>query len=189
MPSKIIAVITIILISFGLADASPMPKDSIPVLSRPAPEFHLKDLEGKVVSLTDFRGKVIVLDFWATWCVPCQQSFPGIEKAMNHFTGDQDVVFLFIDTRETSPDYPQVVKAQLKKNHYNFHVVFDETGPSGLQNKLYLMYDMPGIPTKFIIDAKGIIRYQFAGFNSKQTAGESALELIRFVERTKAMAN
>jgi len=192
MPQKTILMIIVFLSSLtGLAKASRLTtaKDSLPVLNRPAPEFRLKDTEGKIVSLSDFKGKVVVIDFWATWCVPCRQSFPAMEKALNHFKGQGDVVFLFIDTRETSPNFKKLVKMQMKKNQYPFNVVFDETGPDGLQNKQYLIYNMPGIPTKFIVDAKGIIRYQLVGFNPKQSDDENAAELITFVEHTKTMAN
>jgi len=190
MPQKIVLMIAVALFLHAApAKAGRLLtwRDSVPVLNRPAPEFRLKDLDGKIVSLSEFRGKVVVLDFWATWCVPCQQSFPAMEKARNHFAPNEDVVFLFIDTRETSPGFQQIVKAQMKKNRYPFHVIFDEAGPAGLQNKQYLIYGMPGVPTKFIIDANGIIRYQLIGYNPKQTAEESAEELIGLVERTKAM--
>ncbi|TWR26345.1 TlpA family protein disulfide reductase [Mucilaginibacter pallidiroseus] len=192
MPQKIILMIAVALFSYAApAKAGRLlrSRDSVPVLNRPAPEFHLKDLEGKVVSLSAFRGKVVVLDFWATWCVPCQQSFPAMEKALNHFSPDKDVVFLFIDTRETLPGFQNTVKAKMKKNRYPFHVVFDEAGPAGLQDKQYLLYGMPGVPTKFIIDANGVIRYQLIGYNPRQSAEESAGELIGLVERTKAMTN
>ena len=190
MPQKIILIITVVLFwctSITQAGQLLPAADSLPVLNRPAPEFHLKDLEGKVVSLSDFKGKVVVLDFWATWCVPCQQSFPGMVKAINHFADNKDVVFLFIDTREKSPDFPKLAAAQMKKNRYPFHVVFDETGPAGQHNKQYLKYGMPGIPTKYIIDAKGIIRYELIGFDPRQSHEENAAELINVVERTIAM--
>jgi len=192
MSQKIILLVALVLFSYAApAKAGSLftPQDSVPVQNRPAPEFHLKDLEGKVVSLSNYKGKVFVLDFWATWCVPCQQSFPAIEKALNHFALNKNVVFLFIDARETSPGFQKIVKAQMKKNQYDFHVIFDETGPAGLQNMQYLAYGMPGIPIKFIIDANGINRYQLIGYNLKQSAAESSAELISFVERTKAMVN
>ncbi|TDO20282.1 TlpA family protein disulfide reductase [Pedobacter duraquae] len=175
----------------GLAQAKSLviAADSVPVLNRPAPEFHLKNLDGKIVSLSDFKGKIVVLDFWATWCVPCQESFPAMEKAQKYFADNNNVVFLYIDTRETSADFLKIVKAQMKKRQYPFHVLIDETGPAGLQNKQYLIYGMPGIPTKYIIDKKGIIRYELIGFNPKQSADENAAELINLVERTKTMGD
>jgi peroxiredoxin len=191
MSKKYILIITLIMLSyttFAKISAIPVLQDSLPILNRAAPYFQLKDFEGKVVSLSDYKGKVVVLDFWATWCVPCQQSFPAVHKAVKHFAGNQEVVFLFIDTREISSNVKELAKAQMKKNQYPFHVLFDETGPTGLQNKQYLIYDMPGIPTKFIIDRKGIIRYQLIGFNPKQSVDENAAELIRLVERTKVMS-
>ena len=190
MSQKIILLIAVILFSYATpAKSSTLftPQDSLPLLNRPAPEFHLKDLKGKIVSLSDFKGKVVVLDFWATWCVPCYQSFPAMEKALNHFGPNKDVIFLFIDTRETVPGFQRIVKEKMEKDQYDFHVVFDEAGPAGLQNKQYLAYGMPGIPTKFIIDANAIIRYQLIGYNPKQSAVESAEELIGLVERTKAI--
>jgi peroxiredoxin len=191
--SKKIKLLTaiVIILNAGLPKAHALvnTQDSLPVLDRQAPDFRLKDQDGKAVSLSDFKGKVVVLDFWATWCVPCQQSFPGMQKALNHYTGNSEVVFLFMDTRETAPNYKDLAKAQMKKNNYSFHVIFDETGPGGLQNKQYLIYNMPGIPTKYIIDAKGIIRYQLIGFNPKQSADDNAAEIISLVERTKAIGN
>jgi len=191
MPKRTILIVFIQLIFLAVvSNAQPAATlDRVPILNRIAPDFHLKDAEGRVVSLSDFKGKVLVLDFWATWCVPCQQSFPGIQRAIDHFAGNDQVAFLFIDTREVAPGFKNIVRSQLKKNHYPFHVVFDETGPDGLQNKLYLSYGMAGIPTKFIIDSNGVIRYQLVGYDPKQTEAESAEELINFVERTKAMAN
>src|ERR1700749_3607746 len=76
-----------------------MPADSM--LNDKAPNFILKDINGKTVSLADYKGKVLILDFWATWCVPCRNSFPAVKMAVEKYKNDPDVKILFSDTRET----------------------------------------------------------------------------------------
>lgn len=75
-----------------------MPADSM--LNSPAPHFILKDLNGKTVSLSDYKGKTLVLEFWATWCPYCRKSFPSTQLLLNKYKDDANVKFLFIDTRE-----------------------------------------------------------------------------------------
>src|SRR5690554_335086 len=66
-------------------------------VSAPAPDFVLKDLDGNTVSLKDQKDKVVILDFWATWCGPCIQSFPSMQTAIDLYKNDPNVVFLFIN--------------------------------------------------------------------------------------------
>lgn len=126
-----------------------------------APDFTLVDTEGKSVTLSDYKGKVVVLDFWATWCVPCIRSFPGMQAAVNKYASDPDVVFLFIDTWQREEDYQSVVKNFLADNPYTFHVLFDEMRDAA--KSVATAYKLPGIPTKVIIDKDGFIRFQSAG--------------------------
>src|SRR5690606_41666590 len=77
---------------------------------RPAPGFSLKDLDGKEVSLEDLKGKVVVLDFWATWCAPCIKSFPAMQMAVDKYKEDPEVAFLFINTWERQEDPAAAVK-------------------------------------------------------------------------------
>lgn len=161
--------------------------DTLPVLNREAPAFELKDSKGMTVSLASLKGKVVVLDFWATWCVPCHQSFPAMQKAVSHYEKNEDVVFLFVDTREKSADYERLAKEDMSKHHYDFNVIFDEKGDDGRQGKYYKLYDMIGIPTKFIIDRNGIIRYKLEGYAVGKTDDENANELVTLIEKAKTM--
>jgi len=160
-----------------------MPVDSM--LNDKAPDFVLKDINGKTVSLVDYKGKVLILDFWATWCVPCRESFPAVQKVLNKYKDDSAVSFLFIDTREKTDNYIDLIKKFLDENHYTFKVILDEKGPEGIPNKTYKQYVMPGIPTKFIIDKNGIIRFKVIGFNPNMTEEDVVKELSGMIETAR----
>ncbi len=127
------------------------------MIARPAPDFDLMNLEGKPVRLADLKGKVIILDFWATWCGPCIASFPGMQKAQAHFEGNPDVVFLFVNSLQQEPDKRKVVADFIAKNEYPFTVLMDE------KDEVIRAFKVWGIPTKFIIDKAGIIRFRSVG--------------------------
>lgn len=132
------------------------------MISEPAPEFTLIDLDGKKISLKDLKGKTIIIDFWATWCGPCLASFPGMKKAVERYKDNPDVRFLFINTWEREGNIKQNAKDFITKNDYPFQVLLDE------KNEVIEKYKVSGIPTKFIIDKDMNIKFMSVGYSGSE---------------------
>ena len=130
----------------------------------PAPKFNLKDLQGNDISLDGLKGKVVIVDFWATWCGPCIASMPAMKTVQEKFKDRDDVAFVFVDTWQTEEDKKQNAADFMKKNNYPFHVLLDN------DNKVVADFKVNGIPTKFIIDKTGNIRFKSVGFGGSDDA-------------------
>jgi peroxiredoxin len=128
------------------------------LLDEPAPDFTLADLKGNTVSLSGLQGKVVVIDFWATWCEPCLSSFPGMKQTVNNFRKDPRVRILFINSWERVTDRKKNAADFLSANDYPFEVLLDS------QDKVIADYQVEAIPTQFIIDGRGHIRFRNEGF-------------------------
>ena len=126
-----------------------------------APSFTLTDTDGKEVSLSDYKGKIVILDFWATWCGPCKASFPAMKKALNKYEKGNEVKILFVNSKETAEDKLQAVKDLMEKNNYPFHVLMDN------KNEVFESYGVTLLPTKLIIDKAGNIRHRSFGFRGE----------------------
>ena len=110
----------------------------------PTPDFTLPNLDGKKVSLKDFRGKVVFLNFWATWCVPCREEMPAMEKLYQEFR-EKNFVVLAVNVKDRKADAVNFVK-ELK---LSYPVVIDPDAQVGL------LYGAWGLPTTYLIGTKG----------------------------------
>jgi thiol-disulfide isomerase/thioredoxin len=141
------------------------------MMNESAPLFRLVNLQKKEVNLEELKGKVVVVDFWATWCGPCIASFPGMQKAVNKYRDNPNVVFLFIDTWETDKDREKLVVDFIKSKNYSFNVLYDTPlKDNQAQFEVVSNYKVEGIPTKFIIGPDGNIRFKSVGFGGSEDA-------------------
>lgn len=137
----------------------------------PAPNFILKDPDGKLVSLASLKGKTLVLDFWATWCQPCVASFPGMKKAVEYYKNDSTVVFLFIHTAEKKgAKVKEQALALINEKKYPFHVYLDTRDPVTGKCPVAESFKVGSIPAKFVINKEGIVKFSTTGFVSEDDA-------------------
>ncbi|MES2277038.1 MAG: redoxin domain-containing protein [Bacteroidota bacterium] len=136
------------------------------MLNLKAQGFALKDTKGNEVSLASLKGKVVVVDFWATWCGPCKASFPAMQKMVTKYKDNPNVQFVFVDTWETDPKKEELVTKFIADNKYDFHVLYD-TETKGEKGKYDVVsqFGVDGIPTKFVVDKNGTIRFKSVGWS------------------------
>lgn len=144
------------------------------VIGRPAPEFNLPDLEEKMHRLSDHRGRVVVLDFWATWCQPCKLSLPLVDKA---FLASQDKEVVFFAVNLEGTDKRDMVRSFWDQKGYGFPVLMGGMMGNGIDK----IYQVTGIPTTFVIGKDGLIKYRHIGYrgNLDQLLTKEIEELLK----------
>lgn len=121
-------------------------------LDRPAPEFTVKDRSGQVHRLSDFRGKVVLINFWATWCPPCIEEMPSMESLRQEMDDTQlKIMALSVD------DSWEPIDAFLEKSPYGFGIYAD------FQEKVAKLYGTHMIPETYIVDKQGVILCKVTG--------------------------
>ncbi len=128
--------------------------ESAPALQK-APDFAVLSENSEVVQFSDFTGKPIVINFWATWCGPCRSEFPAFQRAYE--THGEDVHFMMINLTDGSRDTVQSVKAFAEEYHYTFPIYFD-TGYNAAN-----AYGISPIPVSVFINAEGEIVQKHTG--------------------------
>jgi peroxiredoxin len=143
-----------LILSSHLIFAGSFSKQGLTKLSKPiaAPNFMLMDMEGEKHQLSDYKGKTVIVNFWATWCPPCRAEMPSMERAWQKIK-DQGIAMLAINVGEDEDtiftflgDYPA-----------NFTVLLDQN------SKVSELWPLRGLPTTFIVDPKGKIIYRAIG--------------------------
>ena len=129
-------------VEFGVAEVD----------TEPAPDFSLVLQDGGEASLSDLRGRVVLVDFWASWCAPCRQEAPVLEQTYLEFAGS-DVEFVGVNIWD------------LPDNAASYIEQFGITYPNGVdeEGKIAIDYGVQGIPEKFFIDRNGLVRQKFVG--------------------------
>jgi thiol-disulfide isomerase/thioredoxin len=154
------------------ATPKPEPKVEMLKVGTAAPDFVSQTLDGKAVKLSELRGKVVVLDFWATWCGPCIASMPHTQEVAAHYK-DQGVVVLANCTSDTRAKFEQWVKANQEK--YPDILWTHDAAERGPQRASRALYGVGGIPCQFVIGRDGKIVDIVIGYLKGEAILEAAL--------------
>lgn len=136
-----------------------------------APDFILKDLQGNNVKLSDYKGKIVILNFWATWCGYCKDEMPEFSQYDKQLQQEKDAVILAIDSEESEAK----VKKFVSDNNIDLKVLLDVDGEV---TKLYAPYGIQGFPTTFFINSDGSFYTYIPGATNKDTL-EMVVEKMR----------
>jgi cytochrome c biogenesis protein CcmG/thiol:disulfide interchange protein DsbE len=150
-----------------MAAPSPVAGEGAQFIGNPAPDFTLADLDGNDVSLSDFEGKVIILDFWATWCGPCVVEIPYFIKMQEEFA-EQGFTMLGISVDEDRDVVPQFVE----EHGINYPVLMADGVVQGLYG------GVNAIPTTLVIDREGIVRRYYVGTQPEPVFRSDVMALL-----------
>jgi len=155
------------------------------MVNYPLKPFSLEDANGKMVNSNDWGNKIVVIDFWATWCRPCIEAFPGMQLLIDQYAKDPNVVVYMIGTMQFG-DYKAKSVNFVKSQGYRFNLLHDAVLPNGEQAAVFLslkpLFKSSAIPRKIIVK-NGVVRYSSEGYSGSpsQLSDElsTAIEILR----------
>lgn len=136
--------------------------------TNPAPDFTVLDMNGNKVKLSDYKGKPVVLNFWATWCYYCKEEMPDFNEA---YKNHPEVQFLMVNATDGVQETPKKAKSYITEQGYEFDVFFD-TNQEAVNN-----YQVSGFPSTYFIDKDGAIVAHRTGMIDKN-ALENGINMI-----------
>ncbi len=118
-----------------------------------APDFKLTGLDGDhIYQLSAYKGKIVILDFWASWCAPCKKSLPELHRIAKKYTGDLEVLAVTIDD-----DKDNAIRF-VSQNNIELIIPFDA------KKEVAGLYDIAAMPSLFVIDRGGVVRAEYSGY-------------------------
>jgi peroxiredoxin len=163
-----IVVLCVFLISYSFVFAQTETEKATLIKAGAAmPVFTVKTLAGKIVDSREFKGKVVLLNFWATWCPPCKKEMPFLQKDVFDQFKDKDFIMLAVSRGEKET----VVKDFVHTYKYTFDIGLDP------DSKVYKLFASMFIPRNFVIDKNGIVKLASVGYEEKEFA--AMIDLIK----------
>jgi len=145
----LLTLVYIILLSYGCGQNTPAPMLE---LGKPAPNFIISDTKGKTWTLSELRGQVVFVNFWATWCPPCVKEMPAMQELNSSLPPDKFKMLAILYN-----DAPAMAENLVAKLNLTFPILIDP------QNMAARSYGLTGVPETFIIDKQGVLREKFIG--------------------------